>query len=83
MIKEHSIFHIDLKRLPCITERLLDALTYKPFPVNWGVKREGYYIMNVQQNRINNFENTPDVTALNYLYDICTKKGYSIVMIKN
>lgn len=78
----HNVFCVDLKRLPCVNTTLLDALTYKPFPVNWGVKREGYYMMNVQKNRINNFQNTPDVTALNYLYQICANKGYSLIMIK-
>lgn len=82
MVKNHNVFCIDLNRLPFIGTTLLDALTYKPFPVNWGVKREGYYIMNINNHRVNNFQKAPDVEAFNYLYQICTMKGYSLIMIK-
>lgn len=77
----HVIFQIELSKIDFITKTLLDALTVQHFPVNFGIKREKFYILNANR-RINNFNGTIEVEAMNLLFQACSAKGYSLIMIK-
>lgn len=76
-----KVFQLLIDKIFPLSERFLSELTFAQTPVNFGIKREGYFVINTDKQLLNP-ENSIEIQVYNILLQACNKRQFNLLMIK-
>jgi len=76
-----KIFQLHLDKIFPLSYQFLDNLTTSQVPINFGIKREGYFILNTDKQLLNP-ENSIEKQTYNLLLQACSIRRFNLIMLK-
>jgi len=76
-----KIFQLHLDKIFPLSYQFLDNLTASQAPVNFGIKRDGYFIINSDKQLLNP-ENSVEKFTYNLLLQVCNTRQFNLIMLK-